>query len=369
MHSPPALGLVAGFVFSSFLVAGTATAQSSSVEAFPRVNRAHVGPMRVAQTPPYGYPPPQPYPAGAYPPPAYPPPSYPPSYPPPGYPPPSYPTYPPPTPTPSSSSSSSSGSSLDLSSIIGGTSASGAFALSMARQEVDLGGPQYRSLSGGLFLFGNVVAGRLLGLSTRVRLSANIHGGQAGLDSRIGAESYIGVGGQITRNLDLYLRVGAQGYGLANDEVKANMLMLPAVETGATVSFSNVAITVGPTAGLALQTSYVPGDEDQGRRMRRLRTSDLGIGGFGTIAWDFFSVSGSLTRLVAHDPLWVADGEACIYVSIVAACAVAQYWRSPVSPAQPGLPTQPDPWLPATTLYLGGALGLGVSRAGNGSGR
>ncbi len=52
----------------------------------------------------------------------------------------------------------------------------------------------------------------------------------------------------------------------------------------------------------------------------RKRTSDLGAGGYFGFTWEHFAVDGSFTRITAHDPLGVADGEAGIFLSPLALC-------------------------------------------------
>jgi hypothetical protein len=238
--------------------------------------------------------------------------------------------------------------------------ASGALGGAIAHQSVQLGAPEYRSWSGGVFLYGNGI-GSLVGLAVRERVAINIHGGAAGLETRVGGELYLGPSIKLFDGGALLLNLGLQGYGLANDELRASILQLPAAEVALLFSVEGATLALGPTSGLALRTEYAPGDEDQGRRHRRLRTSDLASGGFVSFTSEHVAVDASLTRLIASEPLWVADGEACLFFSPLALCGFAQYWRSTATLAQPGLPLAPDlnPMVP--TVYVGGALAIGAS--------
>ena len=261
---------------------------------------------------------------------------------------------PPPPPPPQKPSGASSASSLF------DTGLSAAIGVGVARQTVGIGDTTFESASGGVFFHGAAV-GSLLGISTRSRIAANIGGGQVGLDSRIGAEAFAGPSLKLFDGASLLFHLGLQGYSLQNDEVRASVIELPAAEIALLVHLGPVVFALGPEAGLALRTEYVPGDEDQGRRFRRSRTSDLGAGGFLSVTWEHFALDGSFTRITAKDPIWAADGEACIIVSPVALCGHAQYWRSSGAIAQPGLPLAPDSPFNIPTLYLGAALGFGVA--------
>ena len=282
-------------------------------------------------------------------------PSPPPTYAAPGYAPPSYaPTSPAPPASPLPALPASTGSLINGSLALG---AGGA----VARQTVDLGGAEYRSISGGLFLFANGT-GSIFGFGYRMRLAANVQGGSAGLETRVAGEVFYGLALPLARGFDVFLHVGTQGYGLSNDEVKASLLMLPALETGVLLNFEDVVIGLGPTAGLGLVTDYAPGDEDQGRRYRRKRTSDLGVGGFASVTWKHLVLGGSYTRILAKDPVSVVDGELCGLVSSVALCGFVQYWRSSAASAQPGVVGSPDALL-APTLFVGAAIGFGSAVA------
>ncbi|MBX3232391.1 MAG: hypothetical protein KIT84_22465 [Labilithrix sp.] len=234
-----------------------------------------------------------------------------------------------------------------------------ALGASAARQSVQLDDAAYRSWSGGLFLYG-ATFGTVFGASMRSRLGVNLHGGGAGLEGRIGSQLYIGPGLRLSDNVALLFHAGIEGYGLQNDEVKASLVQLSAAEVAVAINVEDVVVSLGPTLGLALRTELIAGDEDQGRRHRRMRTMDLGTGGFLDVSWKHFAFGGSFTRLAAKDPLWVVDGEACAFVSIVAVCAFAQLWQSPARFEQPGAPP-PTQNADVTTVYAGVAIGVGAA--------
>jgi hypothetical protein len=298
------------------------------IAALPAIAQAQPYPPPYAQPPPYG---PGPYGPGPY---AQPP--------------------PPPLPPPQKPNRAIPASALY------DTGLSAAIGLGVARQTVGIGNTTFESASGALFFHGAGV-GSFHGISTRSRIAANIGGGQVGLDSRIGVEAFAGPALTLFDGTSILFHLGVQGYGLNNDEVRASMLQLPAAEIALLMHVGPVVVALGPQAGLALTTEYAPGDEDQGRRYRRKRTSDIGAGGFLSFTWEHFALDGSFTRITAKDPMWAADGNACIIVSPVALCGHAQYWRSSVALAQPGLPLAPDSPFDIPTLYLGFSLGLGVA--------
>jgi hypothetical protein len=186
------------------------------------------------------------------------------------------------------------------------------------------------------------------------RYDVNLHGGANGLDSRGIGEFTIGSGLRLFEGSELFYRAGVAGASLRNDEVRATLNELPAVQLGYQLKTKDILFEIGPEGALALGTEWEPGDEDQGRRLRRKLKSAFGAGGFGSVSIHHFILQGKALHLFDADPLLVADGQLCFAYGL-AICGFGQYWkadaRNPIS----------GEIRSAEATYFGLALGVGIA--------
>ena len=94
---------------------------------------------------------------------------------------------------------------------------------------------------------------------------------------------------------------------------------------------------------------------------RGVRKPIVDYGGTVSVATKYFLINGSVTRLVGSDPLTTANGQACLLVSVLAACGFVDYWKS--SATTTGALPQPAVTRDVDVTYVGFSLGFGVSGA------
>ena len=242
---------------------------------------------------------------------------------------------------------------------LGGPLSGGGFALvlgfSGARQEVTTYG-SHRGWSGGTFLHLAAVGSASL-FVFNARLGANLHGGANGLDGRFAGDLTFGSALRLIEGSELFYRIGVGGLSLHNDEIRASVTELPALQIGYQLKLKDLLIDVGPEGAATFRTEFEPGDEGQGRRMRRRLDARLAAGGFVNVLYKHLLVQGKALEVMDSDPLLVADGQVCAAFG-VALCGFAQYWRSIAQNPLTGEFRTPE------VTYIGVALGFGFASEG-----
>ena len=237
----------------------------------------------------------------------------------------------------------------------GGAGYLASLGLGLGFTRTDLSGGTEGATAGGLSLQLGL-SGFDSSLSVGARLGAFVGGGSAGMDSVLDARVFVGGGPAVTDHSQVFFRLGAEGSSLKNDEVEASLVTIPAVQIGYQLWGHGGGFEIAPRIGLSPRTEYEPGDESLGRRhWRKVGVRASGGASLFVTAADAFSLDVSYTRIVDEDPVDHVDGRACVTPFYVALCAISQYWRSvatlPLSTAAQEIPT----------LYLGGAIGIGMT--------
>ncbi|MBS2013078.1 MAG: hypothetical protein JST00_09335 [Deltaproteobacteria bacterium] len=232
--------------------------------------------------------------------------------------------------------------------------------LSLSNLAVDLPSSKQTPTSGGAFVHLGL-SGFWRVLSLRLRLSGVVGGGGAGYLGAYSAEAWVGAGARITKNDQLFFRVGFDGYAFKNDELEASTGSVPGFAVGYQFWADGLGFEIAPRISLTPRSEYEPGDEALGRRHWRRLDARLGYGGAATITSKYFFLDGSLLRVADSDPLTVVDGRLCILPLHVAVCAFGQYWRSIATPSF--VPANPAAALPTEipSVYLGGSIGIGIA--------
>ncbi len=186
--------------------------------------------------------------------------------------------------------------------------------------------------------------------------------GSGSLEGRGHADFLFGAGVPAAEGGEGFFEIGASSSAFKNDELDANLITLPTVMVGYQQHFEGFGFQLAPKGGLALRGEWNPGDEEAGRRMHRgVRKPIVDYGGTVSVATKYFLINGSVTRLVGSDPLTTANGQACLLVSVLAACGFVDYWKS--SATTTGALPQPAVTRDVDVTYVGFSLGFGVSGA------
>ena len=232
--------------------------------------------------------------------------------------------------------------------------------LGVSNLAVDLPAGKESSTGGGGFVHLGL-SGFWKVFSLRLRLSGLIGGGGAGYLNAYSAEAWAGAGARISKNDQLFFRIGFDGYAFKNDELEASAGSVPGFAVGYQFWADGLGFEIAPRIGLTPRSEYEPGDEGQGRRHSRRLNARLGYGGAATITSKYFFLDGSMLRAADSDPLTVVDGRLCLLPFHVALCGFAQYWRSIATPAFPTPATPGVGPFEIPAVYLGGSIGIGIA--------
>lgn len=233
--------------------------------------------------------------------------------------------------------------------------------LGLSTLGVDLPAGKETSTGGGAFVHLGL-SGFWKVFSLRLRLSGLIGGGGAGYLNAYSAEAWAGAGARISKNDQLFFRIGFDGYAFKNDELEASTGSVPGLAAGYQFWADGLGFEIAPRIGLTPRSEFEPGDEAQGRRHSRRLKTRLGYGGAATITSKYFFLDGSMLRVADSDPLTVVDGRLCALPFHIALCGFAQYWGSIATPAFPTPATPPGigpQEIPA--VVLGGSIGIGIA--------
>ena len=232
--------------------------------------------------------------------------------------------------------------------------------LAGARLDVNMDTRQSTQAVGG-FVDLNAFGYRDYGAFT-FHLAAFTGWGAGSLEGRAHADFLFGAGVPAAEGGEGFFEIGGSSSAFKNDELDANLISLPVAMVGYQQHFEGFGFQLAPRGGLALRGEWNPGDEDAGRRMHRgIRKPVVDYGGTVSVATKYFLINGSVTRLVGSDPLTTANGQACLLVSVLAACGFVDYWKS--SATTTGALPQPPVTRDVDATYVGFSLGFGVSGA------
>lgn len=232
--------------------------------------------------------------------------------------------------------------------------------LGLANLGVDLPSSKQSSTGGGAF-FHLGLSGFWKVLSLRLRLSGLVGGGAAGYEGVYSAEAWVGAGARVSKNDQVFFRIGFDGYAFKNDELEASTGSVPGFAVGYQFWADGLGFEIAPRIALTPRSEYEPGDEAQGRRSWRRMNARFGYGGAATITTKYFFLDGSLLRAADSSPLTVVDGRLCLLPFHIALCGFTQYWRSVAVPGA-GIPTAILP-SEIPSIYIGGSIGIGIAGA------